>query len=176
MLKILTLTGLALFTVPALADEGHCKAGEQVVFSCGVGKKTVSVCASDDLTPEQGYVQYRFGPIGAPELIYPENPESFRSKSDAVIFTMRYIKGGWIRFSNGSYSYLAFSERVDTDEGNGETLFNEGVSVLKDGKRVAKLVCKGQAIENFGAVSEFVSGLPEGSEDEVGEVQDLIAD
>lgn len=172
MQMFLVLAGLILSPATALADEGHCKATEQVVFSCSVGKKTVSVCASSDLSPNQGYVQYRFGPIGAPELTYPEAPESFRLKSDAGIFTTRYIRGGWIRFSNGPYSYLVFSEKGEPEDGNG--WINEGVVVLNNGKRVAKLVCKGQAAEYFDRISEFASGLPEGGDDEAGNVQDLV--
>ena len=40
---------------------GLCQEYESTVFSCPAGKKTISVCASKTVTPESGYVQYRFG-------------------------------------------------------------------------------------------------------------------
>ncbi len=50
-----------------------CTSSEKVIFSCPLNNgKTVSVCASLDLSKEAGSLQYRFGRLGAtPELKYP---------------------------------------------------------------------------------------------------------
>jgi hypothetical protein len=37
----------------------HCDLQEQVIFSCMIGKRMASLCASRDLTKNSGYVQYR---------------------------------------------------------------------------------------------------------------------
>ena len=40
-----------------------CEKGEKIVFSCPIGRsaKIVSLCSSNELTKERGYLQYRFG-------------------------------------------------------------------------------------------------------------------
>jgi len=55
----------------------HCRANESVIFSCSFQNgKTVSLCASPDLSKDTGTLQYRFGPIGrTPELSYPQPAE-----------------------------------------------------------------------------------------------------
>lgn len=52
----------------------HCKSHERVIFSCPFNSgKTVSLCASSDLSKDTGTLQYRFGRIGRkPELSYPQ--------------------------------------------------------------------------------------------------------
>lgn len=51
----------------------HCAANERVLFSCPFKHgKTVSLCASADLSSTDGTLQYRYGVIGrAPELMFP---------------------------------------------------------------------------------------------------------
>src|SRR5262245_37129413 len=66
-----------------------CETEEKTVLACRTGKKIVSVCASNDLSPSSGYLQYRFGvPQKPPELVYPvarEHPKtSFRYGSDGA--------------------------------------------------------------------------------------------
>ena len=53
--------------------ESLCHMNEWIVFSCPVKKnKIISVCASNDLTPKSGYMQYRFGTYNQqPDMIYP---------------------------------------------------------------------------------------------------------
>ena len=41
------------------------------IFSCGTGAKVVSVCAAGELSAGAGSLNYRFGPAGKPEMIYP---------------------------------------------------------------------------------------------------------
>ena len=73
----LALIGLTYsISLPAFATETRCSEQEQTVFSCSLGKKIVSVCAAKDISPTNGYVQYRFGPKNAPELIFPTSTES----------------------------------------------------------------------------------------------------
>ena len=52
-----------------------CAADERVIFSCVLRQtaKSVSVCASKDLTNEKGYLQYRFGMPGKIELEFPKD-------------------------------------------------------------------------------------------------------
>jgi len=64
---------------PPPDPRGHCTAGELVLFSCTLeSKDTASLCASADLgtAPGAGTVQFRMGPLGAAEEVYPQQPKS----------------------------------------------------------------------------------------------------
>ena len=45
-----------------------CAVGEQVIFSCGMGRKMVSVCGGRATAP---HAQYRYGAAGNIELAFP---------------------------------------------------------------------------------------------------------
>jgi hypothetical protein len=131
-----------------------CAKDEQVAFSCHVGAKIASLCASPDLSPDQGWVQYRFGKKGAVELTYPavkEHPRKyFRWGVNG------YSGGGtdYFRFSNGGYDYVVYS-------GFGKGWTKEGVAVEKDGKRVASLVCKDAALDGDNWKIMYSAKLPQ---------------
>ena len=56
----------------AVSGMGHCTTAEETVFHCTVkGGKALSVCATAG-----GDLQYRFGPIAAPELVFPTPPQA----------------------------------------------------------------------------------------------------
>lgn len=61
----------------------HCSQEEKVVFSCPFkNKKTVSLCASDDLSKDAGTLQYRYGIVGKkPELVFPNEAQKLRAKT-----------------------------------------------------------------------------------------------
>lgn len=62
----------------------HCRDGERVVFSCPFKHgKTASLCASADLSPTRGTLQYRYGVIGTtPELTFPIAEEGWSAASN----------------------------------------------------------------------------------------------
>lgn len=67
---------IALAVIPAHVGAGDrrtlCDAAEDTYLSCLIGKKLLSVCGSNEITTESGYLRYLFGESGKrPELIYP---------------------------------------------------------------------------------------------------------
>jgi hypothetical protein len=116
-----------------------CETGEKALFSCGVGKKTVSICASSDLTARTGYLQYRFGPSrDRLEMVYPKVKQH-----PARLFSLSADGGAkasseQLSFSNGDYHYVVFVERAVFDW-NGQ-----GIVVHKAGKLIAHLPCSGR--------------------------------
>lgn len=66
---------VSLTLAPVLASgqiHTHCGPGEKTLFTCSVARKTLSFCSSgqsEDVPP--AWIQYRFGRIGAAELVYP---------------------------------------------------------------------------------------------------------
>src|SRR5256885_5815068 len=65
------------FTLPAAETargaNSLCSSSEDVIFNCEIAgrRKVVSLCSSHELDRQQGYLQYRFGRVGAIELEYP---------------------------------------------------------------------------------------------------------
>ena len=171
-MKIIRFHVLALlFILPATAyASGHCTTSESVVFSCNAGKKTASVCASPDMSSKSAYVQYRFGPIGAPELSYPERSSDLRRVADAGVFPQRYVVGGWIRFRNGPYQYLVYAQDWESSDGDNSGQ-NSGIVVLKDGNKLAALKCKDKAAHDFHRILGFI---PEISEEEYETVEEIV--
>lgn len=121
----------------ALAAGTHCNHREETVFSCNLGHKTVSVCASKKLTPHSGYVQYRFGALGRkPELSFPKH--TVRPGKHIQARTLMFAGGGgdYLRFNSGKTSYIVYSA-IGRGWGN-----KDGVAVERRGKRTTHLECR----------------------------------
>jgi hypothetical protein len=109
-------------TAPALAaSETHCKSGETDFFSCAIAgsNKVVSLCGNrDQETKEISWLQYQFGLIGHPEMIYPTTKHGSLSK----FFSNRVYsrEGSYLQydiwFHVGAYNYS-----VSASESGGET-------------------------------------------------------
>jgi hypothetical protein len=81
-------------------------------------------------------LQYRFGPIGKPELVYPEtkgHPNKYFQSG-----TQMYSGGGsaFLKFRTGDYTYIVFT-------GIGKGWEKEGIVISKSGKPISYLPCKG---------------------------------
>jgi hypothetical protein len=151
MKKLTTLAMLAIsaaFCPPVKADNSLCSATEKVFFSCATGKKIVSICASADYPAPSAAFQYRFGPKGAPELVWPETATS---RAGVTFGNIGYSGGGlgYIRFTKGDIEYVVYS-------GMGKGWAKDGVMVQKNGKSLANHLCKGDVIQDL-----WHTGLPE---------------
>ena len=89
-----------LFATPVVeaAHRSHCTGGEVAVFTCPIGDKTVSLCASADRSFSSGTLQYRFGRIGKVEMNYPEKAAASR----------KAFRGGLALYGSGGSSYVRF--------------------------------------------------------------------
>ena len=134
-----------LITLPVAAADSHCTSQEQTVFSCSLGRKLVSVCASRDISPTSGYVHYRFGPKNATEFTYPTPSASFH-RANIQARTLMFSGGGgsYLRFINDQYSYIVY-----TAIGKGWGT-KDGVAVEKNGKLLSNLKCKDVPVSNLG--------------------------
>ncbi|UBM11616.1 hypothetical protein [Cupriavidus metallidurans] len=82
--------GAFLFGTGSNAEEiTLCRPYEEVYFSCQIDEKILSVCACGNVSPDNGYVQYRFGKSDKVELEYPEKSYPPRSR-----FSISDIWGG----------------------------------------------------------------------------------
>jgi roadblock/LC7 domain-containing protein len=94
-----------------------------------VGKKIVSVCASGNISPDQGYVQYRIGLPGKPEMENPAKPYPPKNR-----FSLSEMDGGslnsvHLKFNSAGYNYVVYQSATS------------GVYVKKNGKTIANLTC-----------------------------------
>lgn len=144
---------------PPAAGPSLCTPGETVAFSCRTGKKLVSVCLSSDFANGTGALQYRFGPLGAPEKLVPDVATS---RQGVTAGTIAYSGGGadYIRFAHGDTRYVVYS-------GEGRGWVKEGVAVEQKGKLLADLPCKENStgtLTPHGGGTLSVPGLPEDTE------------
>jgi hypothetical protein len=112
-------------------EETMCYSHEEIYFSCPVGGKIISVCASGNISPKNGYVQYRFGRPGKPELEFPadSNPPGHRfSISD---FYGGNINSVHLKFRSGGYDYVVYQSATS------------GVYITKNGRTVRNISCDG---------------------------------
>jgi hypothetical protein len=110
-------------------EETLCYPHEEIYFSCPIGRKIASVCASGNISPENGYVQYRFGRPGKPELEFPAEPEPPRDRFSISDFSGGSVNSTHLKFNSGGYVYVVYQSATS------------GVYVKKNGKTVVNLSC-----------------------------------
>jgi hypothetical protein len=128
---------------PVGPKTSFCASGESIVFSCGLGAKMVSVCASKDASPAHGSLQYRFGKAGSREpleMTLPAKPTSPENSASGESVPFSGGGGSWLRFHNGPYGYVVYTG-IGKWGPKGETREKEGVVVERAGKVVASLKC-----------------------------------
>ena len=119
----------------------HCLESESVVFSCGIGTKTASVCVGRQT------VDYRYGTLGAPEITIA----STGADGAAHVSTLSGAGGGSqsaVRFSNAGYDYVVHAMEAGryTDTPGRASA---GVTVLHGDATVADLKCADPAHHQF---------------------------
>jgi hypothetical protein len=82
-----------------------CSADETVLFNCQMasGNKTVSVCASSDLSNSGGYLQYRYGSNATMvDMRFPQDSSASQS-----VFN---LGADGLSFNNGSIKYKVYTD------------------------------------------------------------------
>jgi hypothetical protein len=133
-LILLLFIVVSLFCAPmAWADsDSLCSSEENVLFSCSIGRKLVSVCSSKELSRTSGYVQYRFGLINkTPELVYPKEKVPPASK-------FSYGETGGAKYS---LSNLHF-----TQSGHSYTIYKESAAFGDNGAGVKVKTQEGKSV------------------------------
>lgn len=141
-LRCLAALAAALACGTALADTrpSLCKTSETAVFSCAIGGKIASLCASGDIGPGQGSLTYRFGRKGAIELTHPDKPVPPDQAFSTAVVGDAGFAGDIVRFGRGDTRYTLYSIIV---KGQDE---RDGVLVTRSGRQLADLKCMGFAL------------------------------
>jgi hypothetical protein len=142
---LMLLLSSVMISMPAYSSKSLCSKNEQIVFSCSLGKKTLSVCASSNISPTSGYLQYRLGKKNKAEIAFPDSSK-IADRKLIQARTLMFAGGGgaYLRFINGSFNYVVF-----TAIGRGWGT-KDGVSVLKNGKPIANLMCQDVPVSLMG--------------------------
>lgn len=136
-----------------------CAKDERIIFSCPVKKpaKIVSLCASKNLSADQGYLQYRFGLPGKVELEFPKERTGTQQKFQYTHYFRAQVDLTEISFSNNGYEYQI------TDDYNGEekpAQSIQGVMVTAPGKpKEVSLTCRTKPKADY---SDLQAVLPNG--------------
>jgi hypothetical protein len=143
-----------------LASTSLCAKDEKVVFSCPLKRSTkiVSLCSSQKLNKDAGYLQYRFGVPGKIELEFPDNrADSLKAFKYSHYFRAK-VDSTEISFSRGGYTYTVF------DEYNGEekpTVSDQGLTVTDSSKKEVKYLCRFKPTADYGDLPEvFENSAP----------------
>lgn len=115
---------MSIMAGPAFAvSKTHCKSSEVDFFSCAIAgsKKVVSLCGNrDDETKQISWLQYRFGLVGHPEMIYPT---SKHGSLDKFFGNRVYSRGSsyiqydiWFHVGAYNYSVSASESGDETDK------------------------------------------------------------
>ncbi len=146
MIKVRSILALALLGISqsVISANSHCTHQEEIVFNCSIGNKVVSICASQNSNTQATYLQYRFGPIHSPELIFPSKKIMPHSKITGNILTFSGGGGAYLRFTRNRYRYVIYTA---IGRGWGE---KAGVAVEKNGRLQVNLICRDQPISVLG--------------------------
>ena len=143
-----------------------CSTAEVAVFHCSTGARQVSVCASRTATSQSGSLRYFFGRPGArPEIALPARPTAPSRSATAGTLTYSGGGGAWLRFRSGEYTYTVFTATGRSGY-DGPRWDREGVSVERQGTRVAYLPCRTVAESQLGPDLYETLGLRPLSADE----------
>jgi hypothetical protein len=116
-----------LIAIATAAERTHCSSKEKVVWNCAGTTKAYSLCASQDLGASQGYLQYRTGPFGRPDFLFP--PER---RHPTGYFTYELAnRSAYLRFENREYLY----------ELNDTLVAPSRITVMKGAVQVANFQC-----------------------------------
>jgi hypothetical protein len=133
--------------VVVLLAQAPCGAGQRVAMQCAVKKKVLAVCA----TPQEGAptaLQYRFGPAGKPELVFPKDPDDSLSR-----FKMQHrvlISGTvtTLSFVNAGVAYEVFVQ--DGRDAGG------GVNVRGADGKTTLVSCTGPVVQKWDDLGPFL--------------------
>jgi len=138
----------------------HCSPDEAVFFSCRLAKseKVVSLCGRVTERGETPWVQYRFGRVGKPEMVFPKSTNGSLEKFGGVRQTTKAVglTNEEVWFRAGSYSYLiAHSSGGDCE---GECQEQNNLTVFKSGSVVvAKFSCVPPVSNDLSSLRDYLS-------------------
>lgn len=118
-------------------EETLCSGSEEIYFSCPLENgKTISVCASEDVSRNRGYVKYKYGDKSS-VFVYPTKNVSLGDRFALSDVSEGTIRGLHLKFAKGDYIYVISS------------VWPGEVYVSKNGKIVFDQTCQASRYKSF---------------------------
>lgn len=115
----------------SLAATTFCNTSEVNVFSCNTKSKTISICASKDLSNTSGYLQYRFGTVRKIELQFPKVRRHPRNKFTEGSEPYSRGAASQLSFRSGPYRYVIYDFLIGDSPQSGGHKQYMGVAIMK---------------------------------------------
>jgi hypothetical protein len=136
-----------------------CRKDEQVLFSCNTAAaKMISLCGSKELEKKKGYLQYRFGKVGALELEFPQKLQDTQAAFRIDHYFRARVDRTHLSFVNGGYKYeLYYYYEGDVSP----EIITGGVTVGKVGDELVYVQrkCRGRIVSGLGALESVVPAV-----------------
>ncbi|MFM0550057.1 hypothetical protein P0D69_03655 [Paraburkholderia sediminicola] len=112
------------------SKESLCVGDEDIYFTCRLegARKTVSICAAKNDSPDNGYVQYRYGTKSKIEFKYPLARLPPRGRISLIdVSRLAEGLGTHLKFKNDDYEYVVSNALV-----HGEVFVEKGGQIVFD--------------------------------------------
>lgn len=141
-----------------VAVASHCEPTEQVIFSCRIGSKIASLCATRRLTPAEGHLQYRYGPPRSVEIAAPGRTPSDRARIQVVRSPPSTANAIAVSVESGGFVYHIYSSESvgSVSDGSRSWVYDSGVEVHKGQTTVFSKHCTGQLDDTRFVASFFL--------------------
>ena len=157
LVAVLLATGGA---VPIAARPGAagsanlCRPAERVVYSCNFGRKVSSLCLG------KHSINYRFGPIGRPEL------DLGNTLDWSNVFTHELyshaLSQTHVRMTKGQVSYIVYWGETGNLSDVPGRIFSGVTMIEGSNKTVAELPCKRATKVDWSAFNDITNSAPAG--------------
>jgi hypothetical protein len=134
---------LTLVVSMLVAQTTACADGEVRVLSCLANKKELAVCAGPSSSPT--WLQYRFGPPGKPELVFPRDTTQGFAPFSFAEQTLATGVAKTLTFSTDGATY-----EVWTQDGKDNGM---GVNITAGGKPVATVACTDARVDDLDTIA-----------------------
>ena len=150
-----------LLASAAHAGSPLCAGSEETLYDCASRGKHIAICASPGWSATSGYLQYRFGAPGHPEIVVPKDRATVLPAQSVAVARGALSGGGfaYASFANGPTVYSVYSAV------SGQLGTWGGVAVDRGGERIGVRACdRAQDIDFRGRLLDE-QGLPAASPD-----------
>jgi len=124
-----------------------CLKAERVIFACNTGKKSISVCASMELSPTSGYMHYRYGSKKQPEKMIVSGRGENDKPSGFTAQDGRDITSISLEFGSDDEKYYVDYNRIvnRVDAVARSARFDDGVNFFRGNVKLKQIKCSSPA-------------------------------
>ena len=150
----------ALTSFSALASAGSlCGSQERTLFTCKSKSKLASICASQTLSENAGYLRYVYGNDKKIELDYPKNRSLAKEN---FLWSKSWSPGVnvYLKFRVGQFKYYVYSGQGESygDRENPNSIYHweySGIAVFRNEALLQNIKCADANISTSEGINEI---------------------